>query len=203
MVRFLSWLKAVLLSVVNGLARTVMALLLVIAVLLIVGLVRGDGLPGNMVLALDLREPMDDSRAPSTGFLASRRTTVMDVVLGLDAAGRDHRVKGMVMRLGNGALSTAEAQEVAGAIKRFRARGKFVMAQASAFFSPGLGDYLAGLATLEDVIEIDPRSGVHFITGGNRAPNPTDLLGSQEMRKLIKQLTQIYDLVVQIGRAHV
>ncbi|MFN0044547.1 MAG: GumC family protein, partial [Alphaproteobacteria bacterium] len=60
----------------------------------------------------------------------------------------------------------------------------------------GLGDYLAGLATLEDVIEIDPRSGVHFITGGNRAPNPTDLLGSQEMRKLLKQLSQIYDLVV-------
>ena len=60
----------------------------------------------------------------------------------------------------------------------------------------GLGDYLAGLATLEDVIEIDPRSGVHFITGGNRAPNPTDLLGSQEMRKLLKQLAQIYDLIV-------
>lgn len=60
----------------------------------------------------------------------------------------------------------------------------------------GLGDYLAGLATLEDVIEIDPRSGVHFITGGNRAPNPTDLLGSAEMKKLIRQLSQIYDLVV-------
>ncbi len=60
----------------------------------------------------------------------------------------------------------------------------------------GLGDYLAGLASLEDVIEIDPRSGVHFITGGNRAPNPTDLLGSTEMKKLIRQLSQIYDLVV-------
>ena len=34
----------------------------------------------------------------------------MDVVLGLDAAGRDQRVKGVVMQLGNGALSTAEAQ---------------------------------------------------------------------------------------------
>lgn len=60
----------------------------------------------------------------------------------------------------------------------------------------GLGDYLAGLASLEDVIEIDPRSGVHFITGGNRAPNPTDLLGSEDMRGLLRQLSRLYDLVV-------
>ena len=60
----------------------------------------------------------------------------------------------------------------------------------------GVGDYLASLATLEVVIEIDPRSGVHFITGGNRAPNPTDLLGSAEMHQLLDQLTRIYDLVV-------
>lgn len=60
----------------------------------------------------------------------------------------------------------------------------------------GLGDYLAGLASLEDVIEIDPRSGVHFIAGGNRAPNPTDLLGSEDMRGLLRQLSRLYDLVV-------
>jgi succinoglycan biosynthesis transport protein ExoP len=60
----------------------------------------------------------------------------------------------------------------------------------------GLTDYLAGQATLEDVVEIDPRSGVHFITAGSRAPNPVDLLGSQEMKKLIARLSSIYDFVV-------
>lgn len=60
----------------------------------------------------------------------------------------------------------------------------------------GLTDYLAGQASLEDVVEIDPRSGVHFITAGSRAPNPVDLLGSQEMKKLLTRLSSLYDLVV-------
>ena len=40
-----------------------MLLVLVVVVLLVVGLVYGDGLPGNMVLSLDLRQPIDDSSA--------------------------------------------------------------------------------------------------------------------------------------------
>ncbi len=60
----------------------------------------------------------------------------------------------------------------------------------------GLTDYLAGQASLEDVVEIDPHSGVHFITAGSRAPNPVDLLGSQEMKKLVARLSSLYDLVV-------
>jgi exopolysaccharide transport family protein len=60
----------------------------------------------------------------------------------------------------------------------------------------GLTDYLAGQTSLEDVVEIDPRSGVHFITAGSRAPNPVDLLGSQEMKKLLVRLASLYDLVV-------
>ena len=80
----------------------------------------------------------------------------MDVVLGLDAASRDTRVKGVVMKLGNGALSTAQAEEIGTAIQRFRASGKFVIAQATAFFSAGLGDYLAASAANE--IWIQPKA---------------------------------------------
>ena len=60
------------------------------------------------------------------------------------------------MRLGNGALSTAEAQEIGAAIQRFRAKGKFVIAQATAFFSAGLGDYLTASAANE--IWMQPKS---------------------------------------------
>ena len=60
----------------------------------------------------------------------------------------------------------------------------------------GITDYLAGQASLEDVVEIDPHSGVHFITAGSRAPNPVDLLGSPEMKKLLNRLSSLYDLVV-------
>lgn len=60
----------------------------------------------------------------------------------------------------------------------------------------GLADYLAGKARLEEVIEIDPISGAHFIPAGTRAPNPIDLLGSPQMRRLMKALSQAYELVI-------
>jgi len=59
----------------------------------------------------------------------------------------------------------------------------------------GLGDYLAGTVAFEDVVEIDPRSGVHYVTAGARAPNPPDILGSMKMRTLLASLTRMYDLV--------
>jgi protease-4 len=156
MIRFLTWLRDLLMSVVNLFAKAVVLVVLVFILLLVVSLARGDGLPGNMVLALDLREPIDDSAAAPGSIFTPRRATVMDVVLGLDAAGRDARVKGVLVKLGNGALSTAEAQEIGAAIHRFQARGKFVTAQASAFFGAGLGDYLAASAANE--IWVMPKS---------------------------------------------
>ncbi len=156
MIRFLTWLRSILFSVLNGFAKTAMFVLLVIVALLVFGLAYGDGLPGKMVLTLDLREPVEDSSAATTGIFTPKRATVMDVVLGLDAASRDARVKGVVMKLGNGALSSAQAEEVGAAIQRFRASGKFVIAQASAFFSAGLGDYLAASAANE--IWIQPKA---------------------------------------------
>ena len=60
----------------------------------------------------------------------------------------------------------------------------------------GLADYLVGTARLEEVIEIDPISGAYFIVAGTRAPNPIDLLGSPQMRRLIKALSQAYDFVI-------
>jgi len=60
----------------------------------------------------------------------------------------------------------------------------------------GLSDYLAGQAELEDVIEIHPSSTMHYVTAGSRAPNPTDMLSSDEMRQLIVRLREMYDMVV-------
>ena len=156
MIRFLAWGRSIVMSVVNGIARTVVALVLLLLVLLIFSLAWGDGQPGNMVLALDLREPIADSAASPGTVFTPRRVTVMEVVLGLETAGRDKRVKGLVMKLGNGALSTAEGEEIAGAIQRFRAKDKFVIAQTTAFFGAGLGDYVAASAANE--IWMQPKS---------------------------------------------
>jgi len=60
----------------------------------------------------------------------------------------------------------------------------------------GLSDYLSGQAELTEVLQTDSRSGLHFITAGTRAPNPVDLLGSKEMKKLLALLVESYDIVV-------
>ena len=156
MIAFLKWLRSILVGVLNGAAKFVAGVVLVLVVLVIIALARGDGLPGNMVLALDLRDPIPDSASGPMNFLQPRHMTVMDLVLALDAAGRDKRVKGVLMRLGNGVLSTAQAEEIGTALKRLRAKGKFVIAQATAFYGAGLGDYLA--ASAADEIWMQPKS---------------------------------------------
>ena len=156
MIRFLGWGRSIVMSVVNGIARAVLVLILLLVALLIFSLAWGDGQPKNMVLALDLREPIADSAASPGTVFTPRRVTVMEIVLGMETAGRDKRVKGMVMRLGNGALSIAEGQEIAGAIQRFKAKDKFVIAQTTAFFGAGLGDYVAASAANE--IWMQPKS---------------------------------------------
>lgn len=60
----------------------------------------------------------------------------------------------------------------------------------------GLSNYLSGQVPLSDVIEVDPATGLHFITAGGRSPHPTDLLGSQQMYALLNQLCTTYDMVV-------
>jgi capsular exopolysaccharide synthesis family protein len=60
----------------------------------------------------------------------------------------------------------------------------------------GLSNYLTGQAELGDVVEIDPVTGMHFITAGVRAPHPTDLLGSARMHALLRRLETLYVLIV-------
>lgn len=156
MIAFLRWIRATVLSVLNGLAKAALVLVMLVAVLAVVGLAQGDGLPGRMVLTLDLRDAIADS-ATRPALWTPREMTVMDAVLGLDAAGRDGRVKGVLVKLGNGALSSAQGEEIAAAFRRLRATGKFVIAQAGAFYGTGLGDYLA--ASAADQIWLQPKSG--------------------------------------------
>ena len=156
MIAFLRWIRATILSVLNGLARALLVLAILIAVLVVVGLAQGDGLPGKMVLTLDLRNAIADSAAARPVPWGAREPSVMDVVLGLDAAGRDGRVKGVLVKLGNGALSSAQGEEIAAAFQRLRGHGKFVIAQASAFYGAGLGDYLA--ASAANQIWVQPKS---------------------------------------------
>ena len=111
MVGFLRWLRSIAVGTLNGIVRFVFLLILIFVAFAAIGLMVGDGLPKNMVLALDLRGPIADSRPAAFAF-GAQPVTVMDIVLGLDAAERDPRVKGVVVRVGSANISIANAEEI-------------------------------------------------------------------------------------------
>ncbi|MBP2297438.1 GumC family protein [Azospirillum picis] len=60
----------------------------------------------------------------------------------------------------------------------------------------GLSEVLAGTAALEDVIQVDPRTGLHVISAGHGRTLPQDTLGSSGMHQLLSRLSVNYDRVV-------
>lgn len=156
MVAFLRWAQSIVLGTLNACAKVAFFLALVFVLLAGIGLAEGDGLPGKILLTLDLRGPIKDSAEASPLELVPHTPTVMDIVLALDQAGRDPRVKGVFVRMGSADLSVPKAEEIAAALKRFRATGKFVIAHAIGFNSTGLGDYLAATGASE--IWMQPQS---------------------------------------------
>jgi|SRR5579871_924400 len=159
---FLRWARSILIGTLNGAAKFALFLVLLFIVLFVIGLWQGDGLPKTFVLALDLRQPIADSARTQPFNIGTKPLTVMDIVLALDDAERDSRVKGVWMRLGTAGISVAEAEELATALKRFRASGKFVIAHSQGFLSAGLGDYLT--ASAADQIWMQPKTP--FSTAG-------------------------------------
>lgn len=60
----------------------------------------------------------------------------------------------------------------------------------------GLTELFAGEASLDEVLKIDPKSGLHVIPSTAGTPNPPELLHSQHMRDLLERLSDSYDLVI-------
>ena len=156
MIAFLRVAQSILVGALNGLAKFALVLILIFAALVVVGLTHGDGLPKNIVLALDLRQAMQDSAVRGPFDFGDHRATVMNVVLALDAAERDSRVKGVYVRVGSADMSIAQAEEIGQALKRFRKSGKFVIAHSQGFDGSSLGDYLA--ASSANQIWMQPNS---------------------------------------------
>jgi tyrosine-protein kinase Etk/Wzc len=60
----------------------------------------------------------------------------------------------------------------------------------------GLSSYLAGQKNLEDVILHDEVHGIDFIPSGPVPPNPSELLHTESMKKLIDTISPMYDYVL-------
>jgi exopolysaccharide transport family protein len=62
--------------------------------------------------------------------------------------------------------------------------------------TPGLVEYLAGEATLEEVLQLDEPSGARVIAAGRSSVNPMDLLASEQFKGLLRKLTETFDIVI-------
>jgi protease IV len=140
------------------------AVLSVAGVLLLVGGLRPSvtPLPGNILLTVDLtRElPEGPSEEPLLRLLVGNKPTLRDVLDGIEAAGDDQRIKGLIARVGDDENGLAKVQEVRDAIAAFRSKGKFALAFADSFgeFGPGTRPYY--LATAFDEIWLQPLGNV-------------------------------------------
>lgn len=60
----------------------------------------------------------------------------------------------------------------------------------------GLANYLGDFAGMDDVINRLDGTKLDYITAGEMPPNPTELLGSKNMQKLIEELKEQYDYIL-------
>jgi protease-4 len=120
----------------------------------------------RVVLTLDLSRGVPERHAagPFAWGELKRTATMRDIVLALEAAANDGRVKGVAARLGAGPIDLAQAQEIRDAIKGFRQSGKFAVAFAETFGEAGDGNTHYYLATAFEEIWLQP-SGDIRLTG--------------------------------------
>ncbi|HCY37828.1 MAG: hypothetical protein DKM50_08545 [Candidatus Margulisiibacteriota bacterium] len=60
----------------------------------------------------------------------------------------------------------------------------------------GVTDYLIGDVEIEDIVVIDPVSGVYIVTAGVIPPNPAELLAGKKIQELITRLREKFDIVM-------
>jgi protease-4 len=121
------------------------------------------GVPGSIVLELDLNKPLpeqvpEDSLA---GAFGNKDTTVRDVLDALEKGAKDTRVKALLVHVGQtGGL--AGAQELRDAVKAFRASGKKAIAFTDTFGEAGNATGAYYLAAAFDEVYIQPSGDVNL-----------------------------------------
>ncbi len=123
-------------------------------------------IPETTVLTLDLAAGVVEMRPenPLTRASLGPVLVLREGLEALDAAGRDDRVKGLLVRVGRGDIGFHEVQELRAAVQRFREQGKFAFAFAETFGRAGNGTLHYYLASAFDKVWLQP-SGDVGVTG--------------------------------------
>jgi protease IV len=146
---FFRWIGRMFLNAFAVVGTLVALLIVLVLGAAILGSIFGPGIPKQTVLEIDARGGFGDAPAPAS-FVGSRPPSFIEILLALDKAKDDERVKGVILRVGQGGIAGAHVQELKTALDALRANGKFVIAHATSFGGPGVGQY--ALATLADEI---------------------------------------------------
>jgi protease-4 len=117
--------------------------------------------PSNAVLSLDLRDKLTD-QDPNTplAFLNGRSLSVVSVVQTLSRAAHDPSVKGLLIRLPEGGLPPAQADEIRLALKGFRAEGKLAIAYSQGIYPSGVSTATYMLGAAADQFWMQPGSAL-------------------------------------------
>ncbi len=119
--------------------------------------------PQQMVLALDLREPMSD-QTPSNPFSAfGAGPSLLQIVTRIDEARTDDRVKGIYVRANTMGMAPAQAEEIRAALQAFRASGKFVIAHLQ---NDGVRMSMPGYMAVADADEVWLQAASEFMPMG-------------------------------------
>jgi protease IV len=121
--------------------------------------------PAASILVLDLRGGLTDQETANAFALIQGKTnSVLGIEQVLRAAEHDDRVKGLIVRLPEGATTPAAADELRLAIKRFRATGKPVLAHSQGMYADGTVVSTYELAAATGEIWMQPGSSFQ-VTG--------------------------------------
>jgi protease IV len=121
---------------------------------------------GPLILELDLTDGIAEGPVadPVAAFMSRRKLRMSDVLDGLRRAGRDDRVRALVVKVGGSRIGLARVQELREAIGAFRETGKLTVAWSESFGEFTGGNVPYYLATAFDRIYLQP-SGALGLTG--------------------------------------
>lgn len=136
-----------------------------VLIMMAAGAARPPAIPAASVLNLDLRDPLTDQdpQNPLAAF-GRRSLSVMSVIETLRHAERDDHVKGLFIRLPEGGMEPAAADEIRLAIKHFRATGKPVYAHSQGLYASGMVPSTYMLGASADQLWMQPAASFQ-VTG--------------------------------------
>ena len=134
--------------------------------------------PATAVLTFDLADGLTETGSDNPLSFAGfdKSVTMREAVRAIEAAGKDDRVKILLLHLGAGDLDLAHAQELGDAVADFRKSGKFVIAFAESFGEGGTAGSRYLLATSANEIWLQPSGDLQLVGADLQAPFARSLL---------------------------